>query len=627
MQSNNIRIALLGQPNSGKTLLINRLAGSNLRVGNFPGVTVEKTEISFNYKGNIITFIDLPGIYNFNSETSEDEKIARQYFLENIKDYDIVLIVGNCTRLDRIGHLLSTIKEIKKPKLIALNMYDLAQEQGLEINTDTIGLLLGLEVAVVSAKNKTNLNNLLEKIVKTHKIEKILDLKSYDCLEIDKIFDSAVKKISFFKRKINYTKILDKILLHKFFGLPIFGAIMFISFKLTFSLGQFPADFIEYVGDNIAQFLTLHLPRNILVASLTDGIIPGVITVLTFLPLIIIMSFCISLLEKVGYMSRITFLMDGILRKFGMQGASSFPLLTGFGCSIPAYMSTRIIPNKIEKIATLFAIGLVPCSAKMTLFILLVGTFFSAHVAPYVLFGIYIGGTFLGLLISRLVGFFIKKYDKNSITNNLFIIELHDYCWPQFSLLLSEVVTKAKSYLKNAGTFIAIMAFSIWILSHLPYNPWNMDYWDHFKVTTAKKSVSQEEMINANNYLLSNSVLGAIGKACEPVFSPLGFDWKMNIALLAAIAAKEVAISTLGVLYKVPGNEVGLMEKMRQEVPFSSGISYIMFSLIYIPCLSAVVMFKREAGDKIYLIILIVLTSVLAWVMAYIAKITIIIFS
>jgi len=395
----------------------------------------------------------------------------------------------------------------------------------------------------------------------------------------------------------------------------VFIASMFSVFWLVFNGGEGLSDIIESCGEIISQYLANILGNGFFAAAMHEGIIPGVVTVVSFLPKILILFFCISFLERSGYMARITFLIDGILHAFGMHGKSAVPLISGLSCSVSAYTSARILQNKAEKIATMFAIGVIPCSAKMTLFAMLTGAFFGKD-APLAMLIIYLFSILLAIVLAKVVSLCFGKQK----SNEPFVMELPKYRLPDLGSVFKEMIIRSRLYLKNAGTFIAAMAFGIWLLSHIPANLNNGNYYTKFAISQNNTYENSKEQLSASEYIMEESVLGAIGKAISPVLNPLGFDWKMNVSFLAATAAKEVAISTFSILYQSPQDDNNLAITLHKSIPLPAMVAYLMFMIVYVPCTSAIVMFHREAGNKKYTIALVLSTTIAAWFLALIAK-------
>ena len=348
-----------------------------------------------------------------------------------------------------------------------------------------------------------------------------------------------------------------------------------------------------------------------------DGVIAGVGAVLSFLPNIIILYIGIALLETTGYMSRVAFLLDGFFHKFGLHGKSFIPLVTGFGCSVPAYMAARTLKSEKDRLITLFIIGFMSCGARLPIYVLFTGAFFGQAQAGNMLFIIYISGALLGLVMAKALRVFVFKGEDEP-----FVMEMPKYRLPSLTLMWHTVYNNAKSYVKKAGTFILAASILIWVLATYPNQP-TLEKEYQVKIESLKDNI---EITKLNNELklkkLENSYLGKIGKMSEPLFSPLGFDWRMTVALEAGLAAKEVVVSTLGVLYAI-GDEVdensnALANELKANVPFASAMAFIVFVMIYLPCLAASMVFAKEAGGYKYLVYLFFFTTITAWILSFI---------
>jgi len=373
-------------------------------------------------------------------------------------------------------------------------------------------------------------------------------------------------------------------------------------FQLTFSVGALPMDMIDSAFGSLAEYLRGVLGGGELASLVADGMVGGVGAVVMFLPNIVILFLGIALLETTGYMARVAFLLDGFFHKFGLHGKSFIPLVTGFGCSVPAYMAARTLKNPKDKLITLFIIGFMSCGARLPIYVLFAGAFFGQDNAGNILFIIYISGAILGLVMAKALKTFVFKGEDEP-----FVMEMPKYRMPSLKLIWHTVYSQAKSYLNKAGTFILAASILIWFASNYPkvQAPQNFD-------------VNQVKM-----YELEHSYLGKIGHASEPFFAPLGFDWKMSVALETGLAAKEVVVSTLGVLYSL-GDDVdeensSLIKQIKANIPFASAIAFIVFVMIYLPCLAASMVFAKEAGGWKYLAYLFVMTTTTAWVLSFIA--------
>lgn len=690
-----IRIALVGQPNVGKSMLINSISDARLHVGNFSGVTVEKTEVFFDYGGYHFTVVDLPGTYAF-TDYSIEERVTHDFLCN--EDYDLILNVVDSTNLEKNLQLTAELMTMSKKMVLALNMTDEAEKEGIEIDAEYLSQLLGFPAVRVSAAAKTGIDTLLEKIIETFEapfqepkivfseaveeeieaIAKYLDThhfraaisnrniavnllqnekKTYRTLhdnpiwtelqpmlieadrhiethhDTDDIKEVFAEEYAAFVRGIiaetvRYTKKaeekkslterIDDVLIHPLFGIPIFLFLMWGLFQLTFEIGNIPMEWIDAFFGWFGQVVGGTISNDEVRSLVVDGIISGVGAVVLFTPNIIILFIGIALLESTGYMSRVAFLLDGFFHRFGLHGQSFIPLVTGFGCSIPAYMSARILKNDRDRLLTLFIISFMSCGARLPVYVLFTGAFFPQSVAGNALFAIYIAGAMMGLVAAK-----VLKMTAFKGPDEPFVMEMPKYRLPSLKLIWHTVLTKTLMYLKKAGTFIAGASMLVWFLSSYP----------HMQTPPAGAAVPTETVGNTaapkpdatalQAAQLEQSYLGRIGKAMEPVFEPIGLNWKLGVALQAGLAAKEVIVSTLGVLYAVgqgaTESDRSLMNAIREHIPFASAVSFIVVIMIYLPCLAASVVFTREAGGIKYFVYLFLFTMITAYVMAFIA--------
>ncbi len=692
--ANHIKVALVGQPNVGKSMLINSVSNAHLHVGNFSGVTVDKTEVLFDYKDYHFTVVDLPGTYAFTDYTIE-ERVTHDYLCA--EDYDIIINVVDSTNLEKNLQLTSELLTMSKKVVIALNMSDEADKEGIEVNSEYMSELIGVECIKVSAVTKMGIEELVDAVIRNYENDKnesklvfsepveeeiaqivwYLDKHKYEAknsyrniainllknnkktyaklhdnpiwtelqpilieasrhIELhhnsDDIKEAFAEEYASFNRGVvaevvkqknqvqqkTLTEKIDNILIHPIFGIPIFLFFMWSLFQLTFEVGAIPMEYIDsffgWFGDVVGTTIANDDVRSLVV----DGIIAGVGAVILFTPNIIILFIGIALLETTGYMSRVAFLLDGFFHKFGLHGQSFIPLVTGFGCSIPAYMSARILKNDRDRLLTLFIIGFMSCGARLPVYVLFAGAFFSPEMAGNILFVIYISGAILGLIAAK-----ILKLTAFKGADEPFVMEMPKYRLPSMKLVWHTVLTKTMMYLKKAGTFIAAASMLIWFLSNYPKN---VILEEEYGVKI-EQAVSEEEKVNLENSLatdlLEQSYLGSIGKFSEPIFAPLGFDWKMSVALQAGLAAKEVVVSTLGVLYSLGGDvdeeNNSLINAISKNISFPSAIAFIVVIMIYLPCLAASIVFTREAGGVKYFFYLLAFTSIAAYGMAFIA--------
>lgn len=685
-------VALVGQPNVGKSMLINSIANARLRVGNFSGVTVEKAEVSFNFHNYAIKIIDLPGTYSLNDYT-QDEKVTKD-FLEN-ESYDLILNVVDATNLERNLFLTTQLLELDKKMIVALNMMDEAHKEGICIDHEQLSSILGVPCVKVSASTKRGIGKLINRTIDVsnfqhekskliysdvveEEIENIaiflkekrykstlgyreLALKllqedpkiyqkmhdapiwvevmpllreglnhlyiHYDTKDIVEIFSE--EKAAFAKGAVietvtckknmaqSVTDKIDALLIHKIFGIPIFIALMWSLFQLTFELGSIPMDLIDTFFVKLGNYAKTIFGDGEIGSMIADGAIAGVGAVVMFLPNIVILFLGIALLETTGYMARVAFLLDGFFHRFGLHGKSFIPLVTGFGCSVPAYMSARTLKNDKDRLITLFIIGFMSCGAKLPVYVLFAGAFFGKESAGNVLFIIYIVGALVGLFAAKFLKVFIFKG-----VDEPFVMEMPKYRLPSLRLIWHTVVTKAVMYLKKAGTFILSASLLIWFASNYPKYP-------SIEESFAQKielTQSADEKINLQNELaqtlLEKSYLGIIGKSTDVLFAPIGFDWKMTIALESGLAAKEVVVSTLGVLYSlgsgVDEQNDSLMEEIQKQIPLASAVSFIIFVMFYLPCMAASIVFAKESGSYKYLFYLFIFTTTIAWILSFI---------
>ncbi len=687
-----IRIALVGQPNVGKSMLINSISNARLHVGNFTGVTVEKAEAFFETDDYRINIIDLPGTYSLN-DYSPDEKVTKN-FLET-DEYDIIINVLDSTNLEKNLLLTTELLELNRKMIVTLNMTDEAEKEGLKIDENIIADVLGLPVIKVSAMTKLGIDALIAEAIETFEkparpsklvfsdvieeeigaITRFLDEKRYfgemvhrdlaikllkeeratyktlkeeplwiellpimrealehmyihyDTKDISEIF--IEEKHAFAKgiyteavtlstvEKKNITQKIDAILINKYAGIPIFLFFMWSLFQLTFELGSIPMEYIDGFFATLGEKVGGLIQNEALASLIVDGIIAGVGAVVLFLPNIMILFLGIALLEGTGYMARIAFLLDGFFHRFGLHGKSFIPLVTGFGCSVPAYMAARTLKNEKDRLITLFIIGFMSCGARLPVYVLFIGAFFAEENAGNILFAIYLAGAILGLFAAKFLRSFVFKGDEEP-----FVMEMPKYRMPSLKLIWHTVYSKSMMYLKKAGTFILAASILIWFASTYPKQP-GLHAAYEAKIAEAVTEAEKAELANLlNKELLEKSYLGIIGKATEPLFEPIGFNWQMTVALETGLAAKEVVVATLGVLYAL-GDQVdetseGLVTELRKHISVASALSFIAFVMIYLPCLAASIVFSKEAGGYRYLAYLFLFTTGSAYLVSFI---------
>ncbi|MBN2789429.1 MAG: ferrous iron transport protein B, partial [Candidatus Delongbacteria bacterium] len=678
-----INIALIGNPNSGKTTLFNQLSGARERVGNYSGVTVDSKTVELPYKDHIFRITDLPGTYSITS-FSPEEKYVRDYLINEVPD--LVVNVVDASNLERNLYLTTQLIDMDIKVIVALNMYDeLTKKQddfdfkllgemlgipfiptissksvGIDklsdkiidvyedkeptlrhihinygesiessikiiresfVGTNNIGLLSKISPRYIALKLLENDDDIVEKIKSSKNSNDILENVKLQREKIEKQFSEPMdtlitdSKYGFiagalketFKlgpiKKFNSTKIIDSFATHKFWGLPIFFILMWIMFKATFSLGQYPMEFLEFLVGTLSHFVSANLSEGIFKDLLVDGIIGGVGGVIVFLPNILILFLFISFFEDSGYMSRAVFIIDKLMHKIGLHGRSFIPLIMGFGCSVPAIMATRTINSRRNRFVTMLIIPFMSCGAKLPVYILLINAFFP-HNQGSILFSIYM----IGVLIAILSAAFLRKtlFKGDDVP---FVMELPPYRKPTARSIFYHMWDKAYQYLKKMGGIILAASIVIWALGYFP-----RDLSEHKIFTQADKVIQ-----------LENSYIGKIGKTIEPVFDPLGFDWRNNVAIISGFAGKELVVSTLGVLYS--SNEgSSLKEKLQLANSFqinnrSSGLKpfvFMIFILLYIPCIATVIAIKNETKTWKWAIFSILFTTSIAWVVSFV---------
>jgi ferrous iron transport protein B len=676
-------------------MLINSISGARLHVGNFTGVTVEKTQVSFEIDGYDFKIIDLPGTYAF-TDYSIEERVTHDYLVN--EPYDIIINVLDSTNMEKNLQLTAELMTMSKKMVLALNMSDEADKEGIIISAEYLSQLLGIPCTRVSAVAKSGLEELIQSVIKvinepeqerklifSEAVEEELSLienylnrhrftaaisnrniainllqketKTYRVLhdnplwpelqpilveadrhvllhhDTDDMKEAFAEEYRAFNRGIlaetvkttiagqskkTLTEKIDSVLIHPFFGIPIFLFFMWGLFQLTFEIGSIPMDWIDAFFSWLGQTVGTTIGNDEIRSLVVDGVISGVGAVILFVPNIVILFVGIALLESTGYMSRVAFLLDGFFHKFGLHGQSFIPLVSGFGCSIPAYMSARILKNDRDRLLTLFVIGFMSCGARLPVYVLFTGAFFGPAMAGNILFGIYILGAIIGLVAAK-----VLKMTAFKGADEPFVMEMPKYRLPSAKLIWHTVLTKTMMYLKKAGTFIAAASLLVWFLSTYPKNT-ELATSFATKIEAATSQIQAKELENKlAEEQLSQSFLGQIGHTIEPIFTPLGFDWKMAVALQTGLAAKEVVVSTMSVLYSLgsDANEQSnsLVKAIHDHIPFPSAVAFIVVIMTYLPCLAASVVFTREAGGIKYFGYLFTFTTIVAYSLAFIA--------
>ena len=575
-------VALLGNPNVGKTTLFNAMTGSKQHIGNWPGVTVEKKEGFYNN----VKIVDLPGIYAMDT-FSHEEKIAKD-FLED-EDVDIILNIVDGSNLARNLYLTTQLKQFNKPIILAINMIDVVESKGLEIDYDKLSKDLNVTVIPIKAAKGQGVDKLKETIEKNN-FTHIKDSNKFDFKDeksaykyIEKVLHNCLKEKNANKRDL--TQKLDKILLNPILAYPLLLLIMAFMFEFTFSwVGQPISDWLDgLLNDSFIPWMHTLLQNTApwFQSLLVDGIIGGVGGILVLLPVILSLFICIAFLEDSGYMSRVAFLMDKLMRKMGLSGKAFIPMIVGFGCSVPAIMSSRTLESEKDRKLTALLVPLMSCNARLPIYALFASVFFTKH-RGLVVASLYLLGIVVAFIIGILFKSTIFKKDKEP-----FIIELPNYKLPLLSSILKQTYDKAKGFMKKAGTIIFAMTVVIWFLSN-------------FNLHGLVENVD-------------DSILAAIGRFIAPIFAPLGFgNWQSSVSLLSGLLAKESVVSSMEVIFN--GD---LKVVLPQFFTTISAYSFLIFTLLYTPCVSTLGTMKKEYGTKM-MVFSICYQIALAWIVSFI---------
>jgi len=668
-----IRIALAGKPNSGKSSLFNQLTGLNQKIGNFPGVTVDKrTGICNLDEETQAEIIDLPGIYSLYPRTLDEKIVAEILADKKNRHYpDAVVLVADATNLKNCLLLLTQLIDLKLPTVLALNMMDLAAKSGQSIDIQELATSLDIPVLMINArsghgvdelkqalKEKLNpssrtiflLDNEIIKVVKKIKERFLLDTdyEAYQFLQQtdNLVFLSAeernyireeAKASQFFPHKYQgaetvmrygfiqdllnkiilktsdpewkkFSYRIDKVLTHKVWGYLIFFSVLFLIFQSIFAWAQIPMDFIDQSFAQLSHIADTNLPAGPLFDLISQGVVPGIGGIIIFIPQIVILFACISILEESGYMARVVFLMDKIMRKFGLSGKSVVPLISGLACAIPAIMATRTIDNWKDRLITIFVTPFMSCSARLPVFTILVALiipdnkiFGFFNYQGLVLMALYILGFLAAILSAMALKFLIKTRERSYL-----IMELPTYRAPRWANVGYTILEKTKAFVFEAGKIILAISIVLWVLAS--YGPGQNMQEAEVKVLSdvAMKGLSQqaiEDHIAA--YKLEHSYAGIIGKAIEPVIKPLGYDWKIGIALITSFAAREVFVSTVATIYSLGSSDDQLTIKTRLKSEINPetggprytpavGLSLLVFYTLAMQCMSTLAVVKRE---------------------------------
>jgi ferrous iron transport protein B len=613
-KNRNENILLVGNPNTGKSSLFNALTGLNQHVGNFPGVTVDKKSGSFKIKNQSINIIDLPGTYSLNP-TSEDERVAQDYI--NRSENEIIVIVADVTNLKRNLLLCTQVIDLKKPVILVLNMMDLLQKNNQEVKIEKLSSLLGIPVIPINARIGKGIDDLKYAIsnysfkdssfVDKTLSSNVIDETMLRYNKINHIVNECLIKKGEDKLSI-LTKKIDNILTHKFYGYLIFLSLLFIIFQAIFAWSSYPMDLIEEGFLFLGNFLRDTLPAGMLNDLIVEGIIAGLGGIVVFVPQIAMLFAFITILEDTGYMARVSFLMDRILRQFGLNGKSIIPLLSSTACAVPSIMGARTITNYKERLITIMVAPLISCSARIPVYTLLIAlvvpkdSFFGIfNLQGLIMMGLYLIGFIAAMIAALIMKWLIKSKEKST-----FILEMPIYRLPRWNNISLSIYNKVKLFLFDAGKIIIAVAIVLWMLSS--YGPSNAFKKIEKKYTTEKyiNNYTEKEIQTLKSAeKLEASYAGILGKTIEPTIKPLGFDWKIGIALITSFAAREVFVGTMATLYSVGNkdNTKSIKQKMLQAKNPKTGaplyslattLSLLIFYAFAMQCMTTLAIVYRE---------------------------------
>ncbi len=693
-----INIALVGNPNTGKTSLFNQLTGLNQKVGNYPGVTVDRVQGFTKLNEKISAkIIDLPGTYSINPNTIDESIVLDTLINTKNPDYpDIVIVVADIENLKRNLLLFSQVKDLNIPTILAINMADQMKKKGIEIDLKTLEKELKSDVVLISARKNTGIENLKKHILNPtvantsalsdwsarmdkgffEKIKKDFpdlpiykawlyitqcnDLSIFDKERQEKIeklqkneeklsklqhketvlrfqFINNILKKAYKVDKNKATDIrskLDKILTHKIYGYVIFTLILFLMFQSVFDLAQAPMDFIDTTFSKLSGFTKSKLPSGMLTNLITDGIIPGIGGILIFIPQIFILFLFVAVLEETGYMSRVVFLMDKIMRKFGMSGKSIVPLISGTACAIPAIMASRNISGWKERLITILVTPFVTCSARIPVYAIIIALiipkerYFGIGLQGLTLFLLYFIGFFTAIISAYILNKILKVKNKS-----YFVIEMPNYKIPSVKNVLFTILEKTKAFVFGAGKIILAISIVIWFLAtNGPSDTFkNASDIVHKEVTLNGNIHYSEKEINKKieSYKLEHSYIGILGKSIEPAIKPLGYDWKIGIALISSFAAREVFVGTLATIYSVENkdDDFSITQKLEAEInpitkkkrfDLPTGASLLIFYAFAMQCMSTIAVVKRETKSWKWALYQLFGMSSLAYILAFI---------
>jgi ferrous iron transport protein B len=634
-----IKIALVGNPNSGKSTLFNELTGLKQKTANFPGVTVDKkigAAKFLNAKGEFTqaNIIDLPGTYSLQPRSIDEEVTCEILKNAGNPDHpDLVVVVVDSTNLKRNLFLVTQVIELELPVVVALNMIDLAGQLGVSKNISMLAERLGVPVVGISARNKQGIDEF--KKVLTEQVQP--SLKKFISPNINPAIESIERNntISVLvndiiqqdkpNEKISFTHKLDRLLTHRIWGFAIFLLVLFFIFQSIFYIAAFPMQWLERSFIRFSDWGHIHLPKGELTELFTNGVLSGLSGVVVFVPQIALLFGFIAILEDTGYMARVSFIMDKLMRKFGLNGRSVIPLISGVACAVPAIMSTRTISNWKERLVTILITPLMSCSARLPVYTLLISLIFPAgkHISFFNVNGLVLMLMYLIGFIAAMVAAFVMKFIIRSKEKSYFIMELPVYRSPRWTNVLYTIYEKVKVFLFDAGKVIIAISIILWVLSsHGPAGKFEEIDKKYGSDPNNKEQINNNPIIGAKK--LEASYAGMLGKSIEPAIAPLGFDWKIGIALITSFAAREVFVGTMATIYSVGDvtSTRSIREKMMAEKntitgePVYSkavGLSLMIFFAFAMQCMSTFAVVKRETKSWKWPVIQFVYMAVMAY--------------
>ncbi|MEK9613482.1 MAG: ferrous iron transport protein B [Flavobacteriaceae bacterium] len=688
--SKSFNVALLGNPNTGKTSVFNLLTGLNQKVGNYPGITVEKKEgnckLDRTTKAHII---DLPGTYSLNASSMDESVVIELLLNKNSKDFpDVAVVVTDVENLKRNLLLFTQVKDLEIPTLLVINMSDQMKRKGISLDIALMEERLDTKIVLISARDNQGLDKLKKQIINYRQlsVKPLLKLTSIDeeyFLNLEKTFpqQSLYKLWLVITQDVNFSKIdrkrvsdatdfktqseselkrlqqretvkryqiinqtlkkalivdreaasdfrsrLDRILIHKFWGYLIFFVILMGIFQSIFDWSSVPQDFIDSTFASLSEAAKRELPSGVFTNLLAEGIIPGLGGIVIFIPQIAFLFLFISILEETGYMSRVVFLMDKGLRRFGLSGKSVIPLISGTACAIPAVMATRNIESWKERLITILVTPFTTCSARLPVYAILIalvipeGYFLGMNYQGLMLMGLYL----IGFLMALISAWILSKTLKIQ-TKSYFVVEMPNYKLPLFKNVGITVWEKTRSFVTEAGKIILAISVLLWILAS--YGPGD-DFSNADQIVKSEYPQIQDESLEhkINAYKLEHSFIGILGKSIEPIITPLGYDWKIGIALISSFAAREVFVGTLATIYSVESDaEETIKNRMASEIRpdgsplfnLASGISLMLFYAFAMQCMSTLAIVKKETNSWQWPMVQLVGMSLLAYVVAF----------